>query len=362
MSRPHGRGLVLLVVLAVVVAGTGCGRKGPPVAPERRLPAAPSGMSATVESDSIVVSWTVPRTRVDGTAFRDLAVTKLFRRAEAEGEPEKSAMVSRGEVVGWERLAEIKPDAPAPAVIAGNTVRWVDRKALRVDQRYVYVTTVIDSTGRSSAPSERLAVLFLTAPRPPEALAADAGDGEVQLVWKPPTGLVDGNPLRGDISYVILRGAGAEGALQPVKAEPVPGLTYVDRGLENETTYRYVVRAVRKEGEATAYGEPSMVATATPVKRTPPPAPSNLLAIPSETLVRLTWTASASPDVATYAIYRATGTGPFVRIGTTPAINIVFTDRDVKRGEQYRYAVTALDRARTPNESPQSNEVTVTVP
>jgi len=362
VSRPHGRGLVLLVVLGVVVAGTGCGRKGPPVAPERRLPAAPSGMSATVESDSIVVSWTVPRTRVDGTAFRDLAVTKLFRRAEAEGKPEKSAMVSRGEVVGWERLAEVKPDAPAPAVIAGNTVRWVDRKALRVDQRYVYVTTVIDSTGRSSAPSERLAVLFLTAPRPPEALAADAGDGEVQLVWKPPTGLVDGNPLRGDISYVILRGAGAEGALQPVKAEPVPGLTYVDRGLENETTYRYVVRAVRKEGEATAYGEPSMVATATPVKRTPPPAPSNLLAIPSETLVRLTWTASASPDVATYAIYRATGTGPFVRIGTTPAINIVFTDRDVKRGEQYRYAVTALDRARTPNESPQSNVVTVTVP
>jgi len=362
VSRPHARGLVLLVVLTVIVAGTGCGRKGPPVAPERRLPAAPSGMSATVEADSIVVSWTIPRTRVDRTAFRDLTVTKLFRRAEAEGEPEKSAMVSRGEVAGWERLAEIKPDAPAPAVITGNIVRWVDRRALRVDQRYVYVTTVIDSTGRSSAPSERLAVLFLAAPRPPEALTADAGDAEVRLAWKPPTELVDGSPLRGDISYVILRGAGAEGALQPVKDERVTGTTFVDRGLGNETTYRYVVRAVRKEGEATAYGEPSMVATATPVRRTPPAAPRNLLAIPSETAVRLTWTASVSPDVATYAIYRATGTGAFVRIGTTPAINIVFTDRDVKRGEQYRYAVTALDRARTPNESSQSNVVTVTVP
>ena len=134
MSRPHARGLVLLFVLSVVVGGTGCGRKGPPVAPERRLPAAPSGMSATVESDSIVVSWTVPRTRVDNTAFRDLTVTKLFRRAEAEGTPEKSAMVSRGEVVGWQRLAEIKPDAPAPAVIAGNIVRWVDRRASPFDR------------------------------------------------------------------------------------------------------------------------------------------------------------------------------------------------------------------------------------
>jgi predicted small lipoprotein YifL len=362
VSRPQSRGLGLLVVLAVLLAAAGCGRKGPPVAPERRLPAAPAGMSATVEADSIVVSWTVPRTRVDGTALRDLALTKLFRRAEAAGEPAKSAMVSRGEVVGWEPLAAIRPDAPAPAVMTGNTVRWVDRHGLTIDHRYIYVATVIDSTGRSSAPSERLAVLFLAAPGPPEALAADAGDGEVRLAWKPPAGLVDGSPLRGDISYVVLRGAGAEGALQPVQAEPATGTTHVDRGLANETTYRYVVRAVRKEGEATAYGEPSMVATATPMKRTPPAAPGNLLAIPSETLVRLTWTASASPDVAAYAIYRATGTGAFVRIGTTPAINIVFTDRDVKRGEQYRYAVTALDSARTPNESPQSNVVTVTIP
>jgi len=363
VSRPLARGLVLVAVVVLGLAGlAGCGRKGPPVAPERRLPAAPTGMTATVESDSIVVSWTVPRTRVDGTAFRDLALVRLFRRAEAPGEPAKSAMVSRGDVVGWEPLASIKPDTPAPAVMTGNTVRWVDRQGLTINQRYLYVATVIDASGRSSAPSERHAVVFLAAPRPPEVLAAAAGDREVRLAWKPPTGLVDGSPLHGDISYVILRGVGAEGALQPVKTEPVTGITYADTGLENDTTYRYVVRAVRTVGEATAYGAPSMVATATPVTRTPPAAPTSLLAIPSETAVRLTWTASASPDVATYAIYRATGAGAFVRIATTPAVNIVYTDRDVRRGEQYRYVVTALDRARTPNESPRSNVVTVTVP
>ena len=37
-------------------------------------------------------------------------------------------------------------------------------------------------------------------------------------------------------------------------------------------------------------------------------------------------------------------------------------DRDVTRGERYRYAVTALDRARTPNESARSNEADVTIP
>jgi len=51
-----------------------------------------------------------------------------------------------------------------------------------------------------------------------------------------------------------------------------------------------------------------------------------------------------------------------LRIGTTAAVTTVFTDRDVTQGTRYRYAVTALDRARTPNESARSNEVTVQVP
>ncbi len=188
MTGPRARGLALAVLLLALLADGGCGKQGPPVAPERRLPAPPSGLSASVEADSIVVSWTTPRTRVDGTSLRDLALIKLYRRVEAPGEPARSAMVSRGEVVGWDELAVIKPDAPAPAVVAGNTVRWVDRKGLRFDTRYVYVATVMDSTGRSSAPSPRVPVVYLAAPQPPQALAAAPGEREVRLTWQPPPG------------------------------------------------------------------------------------------------------------------------------------------------------------------------------
>ena len=55
-------------------------------------------------------------------------------------------------------------------------------------------------------------------------------------------------------------------------------------------------------------------------------------------------------------------TGDFVRIATTMAIATVYVDRDVRPGTTYRYAVTALDRARRPNESPRSNEISVRVP
>jgi fibronectin type 3 domain-containing protein len=142
----------------------------------------------------------------------------------------------------------------------------------------------------------------------------------------------------------------------------VRGTGYTETGLDNEALYRYAVRAVRREGAAAAYSEPSAPATVTPVDRTAPAPPTTLVAIPSAAAVRLAWNASASPDVASYVVYRATGVGPFVRIGTTPALNTVFTDREVAAGARYRYAVTALDSARAPNESPRSNEAAVSVP
>jgi len=215
--------LAVAMVAGLIVAGVGCGKKAPPVAPEKRLPAAPTAMSATVEANAIVLDWSIPKTRVDGTPLRDLAVVRLHRRAEGESEPAKSAMVSARQVVGWDEVAAIKLDAPGPAVVAGNSIKWTDRQGLVVGRRYIYVATVEDSTGRWSAPSERLSVLYLAAPRPPQALAVVAGDREVRLTWEPPPGLIDGSPLRGELTYVILRGTGAEGPLAAVTGEPVAG-------------------------------------------------------------------------------------------------------------------------------------------
>jgi fibronectin type 3 domain-containing protein len=66
--------------------------------------------------------------------------------------------------------------------------------------------------------------------------------------------------------------------------------------------------------------------------------------------------------VALYAVYRAAGAGTPVRVGTTLASNTTFVDREVRPGATYRYAVTAIDDSRTPNESERSNEVTVSMP
>jgi hypothetical protein len=357
--RPGARRL--LAALLAVGALAACGKKGPPVAPELRVPTGPGGLHGAVDERSIVVSWSAPGTRVDGTRLRSVALYKLYRHEEADAGPPKSAMLSSGRIVGYDEIATIRTEAPGPAVVRGGSVTWVDRRALSTGRRYVYVVTAEDALGRSSAPSERLVVPFLAAPRAPGGLTATPGDRRVSLAWQPPTELIDGSPVTGEVRYVVLRGSGATGALAPITAQPVAGTTFTDTSVDNDTDYRYAVRSVRLDPAVTAAGETSAAITAVAVDTTPPSAPTGLVAVPSAGAVRLAWNPSPEPDVAVYAVYRAGESGEFLRIATTLAVGRVYTDRDVRPGATYRYAVTALDNARRPNESARSNVVSVRV-
>jgi len=358
--RAGARGVLLLLLAASALVA--CGKKAPPIAPELRVPAGPTGLHGAVEEQSVVVGWTGPGTRLDGSRLRAIALYRLYRREEADGGEPKSAMLSSGRVVGYDEIATIRPDSPAPASVQGSSVTWVDRRALAVGRRYVYVVTAEDALGRSSGPSERLVVPYLAAPKAPRALSAAPGDRRISLTWQPPVELTDGSPAPGDLRYLVLRGAAAEGALAPITPRPVEGTSFTDEGVDNDTDYRYAVRAVRVDPAVSATGEASAPVVVAAADTTPPAAPANLLAVPTAGAVRLAWNPSGSPDVAVYAIYRAGETGDFVRIATTMAVATVYVDRDVRPGTTYRYAVTALDRARRPNESPRSNEISVRVP
>ena len=97
MSRRRPR-LAALVLLGLALAA--CGKKGPPVIPENRLPAPAAGLGALIDEGAIQVSWTNPTTRFDGTSLRDLIEVKLYRREDNDDSPLKPAMLSGGQVVG----------------------------------------------------------------------------------------------------------------------------------------------------------------------------------------------------------------------------------------------------------------------
>jgi hypothetical protein len=356
VSRPRARLVGALALLGLAFAG--CGKKGPPVAPEMRLPVPPTGLQASIDESVVVLTWSNPVRRMDGSALKDLTGVRLFRHEDGGAGPLKPAVLSGRRVAGYEEIATIRLDAAAP----GDTARWVDQRGLALGRRYVYVATAIDSVGRSSPPSERRAITFLAAPKPPRALEATAGNRQATVTWIAPAEFTDESPVSGELRYVVLRGTGAAGPLAVVTPQPLSATSFTDTGLDNETEYRYAVRVVRVDPRATVTGAPSETVGVTPVETTPPAPPSNLVVVPSAGALRLAWSPSPAPNVAAYAIYRAVGAEAFVRIGTSTAGNTTFIDRDVQPGIGYRYAVSAIDNARKPNESVRSNEVTATPP
>lgn len=350
------RGPLLLGLLALLAA---CGRVGAPVPPEDRLPRPVTDLRAIVEEGVIQLTWTNPNRRVDNTRLRDLAEARVYRAEDAgDGEP-RAALLWRGRVPGYTQVVTLRPGADGTGG-AGATVTAADRHGLVFGRRYTYVVVTADAQGRVSAPSPRVSVRYLAPPEPPAGLVTEPGEGEVRLWWASPERFVDGSPLAGTVVYEVLRAQEPD----PPATVVSPALTephFVDRAVENDRTYRYAVRALRREADTLARSRPSAPATATPRDLTPPSPPTDLVAVPAADGVHLAWRPSPDPDVAAYAVYRAAGSGPLVRVASVGAPTTVFVDRGLGPGT-YRYVVTALDRAARPNESGPSNEVTVALP
>ncbi|OLB49056.1 MAG: hypothetical protein AUH99_12320 [Candidatus Rokubacteria bacterium 13_2_20CM_2_70_11] len=350
-------GGVLLAALGLAA----CGRRGSPVAPETRVPQAVSDLVVGVHASAIELAWTNPTRRLDHTPLRDLARARVFRVDDAgDGEP-KAAMLADGAIAGYTEIATVRLDGLEAARVAGNRVTATDSRGLAYGRRYTYVVVTADSLGRTSPPSRRASTTYIAAPEPPTSLAARPGEREARLSWQPPARLVDGSPATGPLTYEVLRAPTADAPLLPVATAALGEQALTDRPLENERTYHYAVRAVRTEGGTPAYSAPSARVAVTPRKTTAPSPPANLVAIPSASTVRLSWSPSPEPDVAGYLVYRAAARGDFVRVGSTRTPTTTFVDRDVPPGT-YRYAVTAQDSASLPNQSNHSDEVTVTVP
>jgi hypothetical protein len=359
------RGLLALLAAAALVA---CGKVGPPVAPENRLPQPVTDLRAVVQNGAVELTWTNPTRRADGSRLRDLMVARVYRAEDAgTGEP-KPALLARRRIAGYAEVAEVRlaparaaPASPDAPTVRDNRVRLEDRRGLAYGRRYTYVVVTADGQQRLSPPSPRVSVMLIAPPEAPPAVTAVPGEREVRLEWESPRRLADGSPVTAALAYEVLRSPEAAAPLVPLTPAPVEATRFVDRNLDNDRTYYYAVRALRREGGTVARGRPSERVAATPRDMTPPAPPAELVAAPGPEGVRLLWKPSPDADVAAYVVYRAAGAGSFARVGSTQAPLTTFVDRDPGRGT-HRYVVTAVDAGVRPNESARSNEVTVALP
>jgi hypothetical protein len=88
---------------------------------------------------------------------------------------------------------------------------------------------------------------------------------------------------------------------------------------------------------------------------TPPAVPQSLEALSSESGISLSWQPGTETDLAGYLVYRVDDSGE-LRLTSMPVTAPQFTDTTAIKGKQYRYRVSAVDRAG--NESGKSEPVT----
>jgi hypothetical protein len=118
----------------------------------------------------------------------------------------------------------------------------------------------------------------------------------------------------------------------------------------------FAVRAVDTVGGSQVLGPVSPPACVTPVDSFPPAAPRNLAAIGGPGSINVIWDENAEADVAGYLVLRGEAPGDKLQALTgTPVRGPTYTDTTVRPGVRYVYVVVAVDNAKPPNVSAQSN-------
>ncbi|HET9672170.1 MAG TPA: fibronectin type III domain-containing protein, partial [Actinomycetota bacterium] len=178
-------------------------------------------------------------------------------------------------------------------------------------------------------------------PGPDRVDAAPRSADRIVLAWR---------PVEDASGYLIeRRGELVTPGWELIATTAAGATTYVDRGLEAETTYWYRVSAVTEQGPA-----PSEVVSATTLPVTPE-APV-IVATANGIAVEVGWT-----DVAGESAYRierwSNVTGGWVVIGTVGQDVTSYVDGALEPGVTYDYRVVATNES---GESPASNVASAT--
>ena len=328
-------------------------------------PAAPSNLSASVNQDSIDLSWDTVTDATSYNVYRDSSLiaspttTTFTDTALADGTYlyEVSAVDDAGESTSKASVsATVNNAAPAAptnltatvnadsvnltwntvddatsynvyrdgSLIASPTTNAFTDTTL-ADGTYLYEVSAVDDAGESTSKASVSATVNNAAPAAPTNLSASASGSNVNLTW---------NTVADATSYNVYRNSS-------LIASPTTN-AFTDTALA-DGTYLYEVSTVDDAGEST-----SRASVSATVNNEPPTAPTNLTASANGSNVNLTW--NTVDDATSYNVYRDSS------LIASPTTN-AFTDTALADGT-YLYEVSAVDDA---GESTSKASVSATV-
>ena len=295
----------LVPVAAVFLACAGCARIGAPLPPLVHIPSAVTDMDVRQVGYAVVVSWTNPKTNLDGSPVGDLAAIHLVQN----GQPKRS----------------VRPGLPAQR--QSETIPVNDA----LGKKQTFLVIVETSKGKTSEPSKTVSIEPVELPGQVRDLRAEFDLHRIRLTWKVPT-------ERSDLAqiYIVRRTDGGPGSNVTV-AE------FEDRTYKTGSTYTYRVTAARLINgiPVPAAIDDAVAVKAVDVKAPAPPAVLPVIFLENPAGALINWALNMEADLAGYKVYRGPSReGPFTPVGDKIEIN---TYKDAAYQPGVYYAVTAFD-------------------
>jgi hypothetical protein len=389
---------VTTACLAAALTATGCGKKGPPLAPVYMIPNAVSELSARRAEDSIRLRFQLPTQNVNGPGI-DLARVEIYavtvgagadtppnrdlltrtylagqidvKPPPVEGEPDAVTAADKrpapGEIVTFvEQLtdrvltpAPVKPAAtprgaadpsrpPPPITLPPPTDTITAAQPARV-----YVVLGVARNGRNGPPSSRVTVPLGHLPDAPGGLSVRNTEKAVVLDWLPAVAALG----LAAPTYNVYR---ADAPQEPINRTPLATPSFEQAGMPLGTEVCFRVRSVHAAAGVSVESPLSDPICVTPADVFPPAAPKGLAAVASEGAVQLIWDANTDSDLAGYLVLRAEAPDETLQpLTAAPIRETVFRDDTIKPGARYVYAIVAVDSASQPNRSAPSDRVEV---
>ncbi len=195
-----------------------------------------------------------------------------------------------------------------------------------VGKTYYYRVKAVNSVGTSGYSNIVSGKAKTAAPAAPSVTAGNSSTGKPQLTWK---------AVSGAVKYEVYRSTRQNSGYSLLGT--TSSTSYVNTGASTGTTYYYRVKAVNRDGMASAYSN----IVSGKAKAAAPAAPSVTAGNSSTGKPRLTW--KAVSGAVSYRIYRSEsrGTG-YSLLGTTSSTSYVNTG--AAAGKTYCYRVKAVNR------------------
>ena len=195
-----------------------------------------------------------------------------------------------------------------------------------VGKTYYYRVKAVNSVGTSGYSNIVSGKAKTAAPAAPSVTIGNSSTGKPQLTWK---------AVSGAVKYEVYRSTRQNSGYSLLGT--TTSTSYVNTGASTGTTYYYRVKAVNRNGMASAYSN----IVSGKAKAAAPAAPSVTAGNSSTGKPRLTW--KAVSGAVSYRIYRSEsrGTG-YSLLGTTSSTSYVNTG--AAAGKTYYYRVKAVNR------------------